>query len=314
LAQQDVVLHAEAIAASEALGQDYYYRPGVFLSGVFSAMTVNDGLSARDLATRLEAETAGGRGGWVGLALLARQMITTVEGRLVEAEALSIEQFEVGRKVGTAEAVTYRATEQLAVRREQDRIGEIIPAWSAFLAGRPRAASSASTIAFALAETGDLDAAATRLDDAWRAGFGTMPDDAGWPLAIAGWAEVAARACHREAARELHALLLPMDGLGVGTGGIHLGPVARLLALLELTLDQPAEADAHFAAAIGQSASLGSPVWVARDCLDWAESLAARGEPDRARELVAQADAAIAGLPLPRLERQSAELRAILDA
>ena len=81
---------------------------------------------------------------------------------------------------------------------------------------------------------------------------------------------------------------------------------------LETVLDRRDDADRHFAAAIDQSRRLGSPVWIARCCLDWAESFADRDEKVRARELVDEADAAIGSLSLPRLQDQSASLTARL--
>jgi hypothetical protein len=163
-------------------------------------------------------------------------------------------------------------------------------------------------VAFALAETGDLDAAASRLEAAAGSGFRDMPADAGWPLAVGMWSEVATLARDRECAAALHELLTPVDGIGVGTGGIGLGPAARLLANLETVLDRPDDADRHFADAIEQSRELGSPVWIARSCLDWAEALVARGERDRARELAADAETAMGSLGLTRLEQQAAAL------
>jgi hypothetical protein len=126
------------------------------------------------------------------------------------------------------------------------------------------------------------------------------------------WTEVAARVGDREAATVLHEALAPDDGLQCATGGIVLGPFARLLALLETVLDRPDDADRHFADAIAQSEQLGSPVWVARSCLDWAERSAVRGDGERARALIEQAEAAMSSLALPRLEDQLAALRAVV--
>jgi hypothetical protein len=246
--------------------------------------------------------------------LLIEQMVRTIEGQLVEAQSLSIELFRVWSAAGLPEAVTYQGTTGVATRREQARLEQIIEGWSAFLAAYPRAASADATVAFALAETGDLDAAASRLEAASGNGFRDMPADAGWPIAVAMWSEVATMARDRASAAALYELLVAIDGLGVGTGGISLGPVARLLAGLETVLDRPEDADRHFADAIEQSHTLGSPVWIARSCLDWAEALVARGEHDRARELAADAETAMGSLGLTRLEQQAAALRERLAA
>jgi hypothetical protein len=311
--RNDLAFVADAVEASEGLTDSYWIAATVWASAFF-ALAVGDGDELRAHAARLtalaEGDATAHRAGFI-----IDQMTATISGRLVEAEALSQEQYDLWRRAGMPEAITYRSVEQLAVKREQDRLAEIIPGWMRFLSAHPAVAgSSAGVVAFAFAETGALDEAAARLHEADRAGFDTIPDEAGWPLAVASWVEVAACTRDVEAAGALHELLAALDGMVNMTGGIVCGPIARLLAMLEVLMGRASDADAHFAAAIDQSESLGSPVWVARCCFDWAGALVASGESVRARQLVDRGDAAIAGLTLARLERQSSELRARLDA
>lgn len=54
------------------------------------------------------------------------------------------------------------------------------------------------------------------------------------------------------------------------------------------------------------------PLWIARCSLDWAESLADRGDKARARALVDEATDTIGSLTLPVLQDQSAALSARL--
>ena len=310
----DRTVLAEALDAARELG-DSTHLTKMRLVNFFLAFADCDGDQLRahsDALSKISVDTRNPMA--LRVRLLAEQMIAVLEGRLIEAEALSIEQFERWRTVGLAEAITYRGVEHLAVRREKGRIAEVIPAWSAFAAEHPRAATSMSTVAFALAEAGELDDAASRLHDAWRAGFDAMPDDAGWPFAVAMWSEVAAHTGDRDAAPALHDLMTPIDGAAMTTGGICCGPVARLLGLLEHVLGRDADADRHFGAAIDDARRLGSPVWIARSQLDWAERLAARGQSERARDLVDDADATIGALTLPALQQQSAALRTALEA
>jgi class 3 adenylate cyclase len=310
----DRVACAEALAAAQELG-DAERLAAMHLQSFFTTFMSGDGARARSHAEALARMNADGRNALaLRMLLMAEQMIATVEGRLIEAEALSIEQFDVWRKAGIAEAGTYRATEQVAVRREQGRLAEIIPGWKQHVAAHPRDLASLGTVAFALTETGQLDEAARLLDDMHRAGFRTMGDDAGWPLGVAMWGEVAVRARDRDAARALHELVSVYDGIALGTGGIGLGPSARLLALLEQLLDRPADADRHFAESIVLANNLISPIWVARCQLDWAAALLERGETARARDLVDDGVTTIGSLTLPVLQRQSSELRALLDA
>jgi class 3 adenylate cyclase len=301
-----------AVAIAEKLG-DTMWIAVTHVNSAFFALMVNDGDGFRHHVARLkELGDATPNSAPRRMQLLVEQMLMTVEGRLVEAQSLSIELFRVWSAAGMPEAVTYQGTTGVATRREQGRLAQIIDGWSAFLAANPGSASADATVAFALAETGDIDAAATRLEAASHDGFRDISADAGWPLAVGMWNEVAAMAADRASAGALHDVTEPWDGVQLATGGITTGPAARHLARLETVLDRPGDADRHFAEAIEQSRSLGSPVWIARCCLDWAESLADRDERVRAQELVDEANAAIGSLTLPRLQDQSATLNARL--
>jgi class 3 adenylate cyclase/tetratricopeptide (TPR) repeat protein len=299
---------ADALIAAEELHDPYWIDQMHVLAGVYAVM-VNDGQAVRTVAAAL-AESD------VLLAqtlnhIVVPQMLAVMEGRLVEAEALCNEMFQVSRAISPQEALTWGAIMQLAVRREQGRLAELAPLWSMFVAERPQVIA---TVAFALAETGELDQAAIHLHEAARTDFRDVADDLSWPFAMGMWAETAALVKDRDAAGKLHELHTPFDGLLCATGGYNGGPTARLLARLEDVLDRPDEADRHYAEAIEQSRSLSSPVWVARCQLDWAASLLARGEVERARALVDDADATIGPLVLPRLRDQEAHLREQLRA
>jgi hypothetical protein len=296
------------LAAARQMSDPFVTAATVLMSG-FYALGACDGDALRTASADLGMMAEATRNGAARrMQLLLDQMIATIDGRLVEAQSLSIELFRAWTDAGMPEATTYQGTTGVATRREQSRLDQIIDGWSLFLAAHPGASSADSTIAFALVETGDVDGAATRLGAA-RAGLDCMPGDAGWPLAVGMWSDVAAAVADRESAAILHRLLEPIDGGTVVTGGIVLGPAARHLARLEDVLDRSEDADRHFAAAIEQSRSLGSPVWTARSQLDWAESQLARGDRDRAAALLADADDEMEGLALTRLEEQAAALR-----
>jgi hypothetical protein len=293
---------ASALTAAEALRDPYWIDQMQVLAGVYS-VTVNDGRAVRMVAAALaEGDALPGQSLY---RILVPQMIATMEGRLVEAEALCNEMFQESRAISPQEALVYGAVMQLAVRREQGRLAELAPLWSTFVAERPPVIA---TVAFALAETGDLDQAAIHLQEASRENFGGVADDLSWPFGMGMWAETAVLVRDRDAAGTLHDLHTPFDGLLSATGGFNGGPTARLLARLEDVIGRPDEADRHYAEAIEQSHSLISPVWIARCQLDWAASLLARGVRPRARALVDDADATIGDLTLPRLQQQSADL------
>ena len=192
---------------------------------------------------------------------------------------------------GLPEAFTFRAVEQLAIRREEGRLAELIPAWSRSPPNNPppRPAMLRGTVAFALAwRPGALDDAALRmLDDMHRVSFRTMSDDAGWPLAVTTWSEVAVRVGDREARG-----FLARVGCTCTTTSCPSAPegsawgrrrVSSACCSSNCSTVRPMPTG-HFPEAVAIARAMISPVWIARCCLDWAESLADRGDNARAQE------------------------------
>lgn len=306
-------LSREALAAAEVL-DDPVWLTGSLSGQAFSALILGDREALLAAAARLDRLAIERQHPLTARSLLfIAQHIAAVDGRLAEAEALSAEMYQSWHAAGIPEAVTYRSTQRFAVRREQGRLAEIVPVFRAFVEALPDAAVARSMLAFALAETGDLDEAGALFDLSAAAGFGDIPDDASWPMGIAMAAEVAAIVGDRQAAAMLREMLLPFDTFGqFGTGGIMSGPAARMLARLELVLDRPDDADRHFEQGLALSVEFETPLWIARCSLDWAESLADRGDAEAARARLEQAEAAMAPLTLPALEQQATALRARL--
>jgi tetratricopeptide (TPR) repeat protein len=272
------------------------------------ALIAGDGEDLRAQAVALSGTSAGGQN-QIALRshLLVGQTLATLEGRLADAEELSAEASEGRRVTGITDTDRAAAIAQFALRREQERLHELIPALTADAASPPAAA------AFALMETGHRDDAAILLHRAGHAGFSDIPDDVDWPVAAALWSEVAARIGDRHAAAELYEILRPHDGIQLCSGGVACGPASRVLALVEVLLGRPADADRHFAEAIAFSRELMSPVWMARCQLDWAQTWLDRGETAWAAQLTDAADETAGALALPALGRQWATLRDQLD-
>ncbi len=230
----------------------------------FAAIACGDGAESRACTTALNELSAGG-----GIRLRCEcrfflaQMISALEGRLVEAEALSLEQWEAWQTVNLAEAITFRSVQRYAGKREQGRLAEIVSQWHEYLTTHPLDAAAASMVAYALAVSGDVDEAAVRLHDAGRAEFRDIPDEAGWPIAVAMWIETAFLVGDRGTMRALYEIFLRYDGCMAATGGIIMGPGARLLGRAEYLLGETEAADHHFEAAIEMARNLGSPPWAA---------------------------------------------------
>jgi class 3 adenylate cyclase len=293
-----------ALQAAEELGDPRWIYE-MRIHNIAFAWWANDGVALRAHAARL-AEVGAAIPGAVQARIAMPHAIAMMEGHLVEAEVLSREMFDASRGIVAPDAIVYGALMQLAVRREQGRLAGIVAGWQA---AATTLLPSAAVAAFILAEMGELDEAASRLDEPARTGFAELPDDLGRALSIAMWAETAALVADRKAAAILHDLHTPYDGIQCVSGGLSCGPHARLLARLEDVLDRPDDADRHYADSIEQCRGLMSPVWIARSQLDWAASLVARGDTARARELVDAADDTMGRLTLPALRQHAAELR-----
>lgn len=299
---------SEALDEAVTLGQPQWVATLQSQAASY-ALIDGDGVHLRAQAGALSDTSGGGRNQVAERARLQfEQVVATLEGRLSDAEALSIEGAELRRVTGLSGADKVRGAEQLAIRREQGRLDEVMAVLTTQANARPHSAVAAA-LAFAMAESGCHHEAAILLFKADCRGFADIPDDVDWPLAVALWSEVAAQTGDFDCALTLHEILQASDGLGMCADGVSAGPASRLLALLELVLGRPDDADRHFAEAIAYSRRLESPVWTARCQLDWAETWIARGDAVEATRLIDDAETAMGTLVLPTLRRQSSDLR-----
>jgi len=241
------------------------------------------------------------------------QSIATLEGRLDEADALAIEADAAESSAHLGGLGTEGAKRQLAVRREQGRLEELVPLFTVHQTASPCHATPGAVLAYLAAETGEPWEASTRLRRVMDTGIGDIPDDADWPFVMAMLAEAAVVVGDREAAATLHKIISRQDGTQMWTSGAYCGPAARLLAKLENALGWTDHADWHFNEAVESSRRLDSPVWIARCQLDWAKTWIERGEIVRAVQLIYAADETMETLELPALRRQSSMLKNQLD-
>jgi class 3 adenylate cyclase len=306
-------MYRNSLEAARATG-DALLISSMHLASGFVAFTIGDGDELRAHAAMLDTMAADGRNPVaLRMFLLIKQMIVLIEGRVTEARALALEQYGHWVGVSPLEALTYRGVQDFVAKREQGRLEWVVPAWAEFAAAHNERGAAPAAVAFALATIGRTDEAARRLDAAFSTRFRDIPDEAGWPMAVAMWAETAVLLGATDAARVLHELLLPFDSVQMGTGGFPGGPAARLLARIEDLLGRHGAADDHFAAAVDFSRRIGSPVWAARCQLDWAEALLARGEQGRAAELADAAASDLGHLELDALREQLARLHGLLQ-
>ena len=123
-------------------------------------------------------------------------------------------------------------------------------------------------------------------------------------IGLAMYADTAAQTGSVEAAAMLYELIEPYADQFIWNGGASFGHARTYPAMLAATLGRHELADAHFAFACEFHHQHGPRVGEARSELGWAEALADRGEPERAREhasraLEPRAAAIMASTPRP---------------
>jgi hypothetical protein len=151
-----------------------------------------------------------------------------------------------------------------------------------------------SGLAHFYAEIGRLPDAQAEIDRLAMANFADLVRDEFWLTLLDGTAHACSETGDQRRAAILYELLLPYAGLNnvIGAGVACWGSLSRALARLASTLQRWDAAAGHFHDALAMHARLGSPPLVARTQYDHARMLlarAARGDRERARELLTQA-------------------------
>jgi hypothetical protein len=212
-------------------------------------------------------------------------------GDFEEAERLAGETLAIGRRGQAENAVHVYAQAMFNIRREQGRLAETEEAVRGFIARYPAVPAWRCALAIMLLELGREDEARAEFDAIAEAGFETLPRDAQWLIATTLLAEVCGRLGDAARAAELYELLAPYAGRNVvvGRAATFNGSASRLLGILARVLGDWAGAERHFADAMAMHEAMGARPFAARTQLAWAEMELARGDVQRARELLADA-------------------------
>ena len=274
------------------------------------ALLLGDRETAHRLAVEQRQLTGGSLNRFAAYTLLHEAVFAVLEGDLAGAHATAHTMVRDMTALAMPEVSGFATTTQLMIGRERATLSALGRfADAALHMGGPSGAARAFG-AFVRLEQGDHDAASAALALVFGEEFS---DDAGYPIAVALWSEIAVRVGPAHHCRSLAERLAPQSGLHLATGGVYLGAVDRLLAMLHDRLRDHHVADELFAAAVAEHEDFRSPPWVARTRLDWAESLLNRGEMDRARVCVDAARSSIGDLDLPDNQRRLDDLTFRLD-
>jgi tetratricopeptide (TPR) repeat protein len=299
---------AELLSLAEVLGDPTMTAQALILHVRNNAEAGNFEEADRHLeaAERLAAELGQPTLRWfVGHSRVIR---TLLAGDLVEGERLIRANFELGQATGQTDAHVFFAAHLAQLRFEQGRIGEleeqIVKTTAVY-------SPYQAHLALLLCESGRSDEGRIVYERLAGSDFAALPVDNGWSQTTAASALVCAHLGDRRGAEVLHGMLAPYAEQFVFAYGGGWGAVAHYLGLLAGTLERFDEAEAHFAVALATHERFGAPAWLARTQCEWAAVLlrrGARGDAERAHNLLDQALTTARELGLASVERRAVEL------
>jgi DNA-binding SARP family transcriptional activator len=234
-------------------------------------------------------------------------MRALLEGRLEDADRLAAEALAAGSHGETVTAPQYYAIQLLAIRREQDRLGELEQAARDLLATNPNRPAWRAALLTLISELGRIDEAKAEFEIATR-DFEQAPRDGDWLIAATLLADCAAEFGDRERAATMYELMLPYrrGNVVIGLAAVCLGAAARYLGRLAMAVGRRKAALEHFELALAGNAALGTPVYLAHTQLDYARAL---GPGARSTELIEAAARTAAELELANVARRAQALR-----
>lgn len=237
-----------------------------------------------------------------------RAMRALLSGQLARADELASAALRAGSRGEAMTAPQYYAMQLLALRREQDRIGELEQPAREMIRRSPGIVAWSAALATLLLETGREAEARAEFDRLAAHDFADIPDDGDWLIAVTLLADLSAALGDAERSRLLFQMLLPYRDVNVviGLGAVCLGSAARFLGRLAGVMGRRTEAIDLLERAIAQNTALGAPVFLAHTQLQLAEVL---GDADpEARRLIAAAAETAERLGLPAVARRAASL------
>jgi DNA-binding SARP family transcriptional activator/tetratricopeptide (TPR) repeat protein len=247
------------------------------------------------------------------LVAVYRPTVALLEGRLAEAESLMRDARGLGRRALSWNAEVSFALQLYVLRWEQGRIGELEEMVRRAVGEYPTYPLWRCVLAHMTAELGDR-AETRRLLDALAAdGFAVLPFDEEWLVGMGFLAETARSLEAGDHAGGLYDRLLPWaDRIAISYPEISIGPVARFLGVLAMTMARPDNAVAHFEGALATSRRIGARPALARTELDYAAVLLEGGTGSgaaRAGELLESCLATAREIGMEPLVRRASALR-----
>ena len=213
-------------------------------------------------------------------------VLAGLAGRFDEAERLAHESLLLAQQAEAPDSQRHFTAQLLALRREQGRLDELLPAIERLAGDEPDADAWRSVLPLAYLDAGDR----TQAHAAYAAALGdraaTIPRTMLWLAAIGSLAEAAAQLGDADGCADLHAQLEPYaDRLVQWSFTGNAGSVHRLLGRTAAVAGRHDRARGHFEAALKRHAALGAAPLLARTRCDYGELLLQGPRADRRRAL-----------------------------
>ncbi len=201
---------------------------------------------------------------WIGSLLAGTRKL--LAGDVGAAEQAAAESLELGRRIGSPNALPAYAGQLFGVRREQGRLSELVALMEGIADGDVALPVFRAGRAAVLAEAGPAERARNALDEVFGDDLAGFPRDQNWLATLGTLAPAVARHGSERQVRHLHALLLPYADrvIVVGQGATVHGAASHHLGLLAAALGERERAARHFDAAEALHARLRAPLWLER--------------------------------------------------
>jgi tetratricopeptide (TPR) repeat protein len=196
---------------------------------------------------------------------------------------------QIGADAGQPDAYLIYGGQLTLMRVYQGRGGEVIDLLEQSVAANPGIPAWRAAFAATLCWLGRTEQATAIVAEAAADGFEHRRWDIVRSQALAQYADAASLAGLNEAAGVLYELIEPWGDQVVWSGAVTAGHASTYLGLLASTLGRHERADQHFTCSCEFHEANQLWLWAARAHLGWAETLAERGETERARSEAARA-------------------------
>jgi tetratricopeptide (TPR) repeat protein len=211
----------------------------------------------REIAERFRQPTA------LWLAQAGKANLAIVAGELETAAALSTEALQLGQQ-SEPDALACYAAQQASIAHDAGRLGELGPMLQQAVTDTPGVPGFRATLALALVQSGQREAAKEIFDEEAITGFRELPYDVTWLAVVCIYAYVGAKLGDAQASRALYRLLEPWHAqVAFPAFGVW-GPVELYLGMLASVVGEAEIAQGHLQRAASAADRAEAPIWKAR--------------------------------------------------